>query len=424
MTCLRLCANVSPMAEKRKKLLTISDAISAQTGLGRIHRDIVTRIIENLSDVYEVATMGYGGVGTTKIKVPQLPAEGMVDWVLPTLPAVCSDFFGNEKATILTIWDASRLTWLAAPRGCPELFTKFPGLQEWALSRPFELVGYIPIDSSGPNDRLTFPIMRTLLGFDRLLAYGQFGEDVIRRTIGDEEADKRHLTHLPHGIDSSVFFELPRKNTRKLFLQYTGARQFFELVGQQGAVTKPIADDEVLIGCVATNQQRKNWQIVAETIAILSRTHKVRCWAHTDDLERFWSLPNLFVDYGILDKTVISLGAIRDDKMATAYSACDLTLGPGDEGWGLPLGESLACGCPVIHGSYAGGSDVVPKEMQVDPVAFRYEGSYASKRAVYNASDWAAKAEEWIGKRASLDPKFEWGENWKSWEAYLREEAK
>lgn len=415
---------VNRMAEKRKKLLTISDAISAQTGLGRIHRDIVTRIIENLSDVYEVATMGYGGVGTTKIKVPQLPAEGMVDWVLPTLPAVCSDFFGNEKATILTIWDASRLTWLAAPRGCPELFTKFPGLQEWAMSRPFELVGYIPLDSSGPNDRLSFPIMRTLLGFDRLLAYGPFGEGVIRRTIGDEEADKRHLTHLPHGIDSSVFFELPRKNARKLFLQYTGARQFFELVGQQGAVTKPIADDEVLIGIVGTNQSRKNWGLGLECCSILARNHKVRVWLHTDSMERWWSLPNLLVDYGLIHNAVISLGTIPDTKMAAACSAADISLGIGPEGFGYCIAESMACGTPCITGSYANGSAIVPRQMQVDPVGFFYEGSYASCRPVYNPSDWAAKAEEWIGKRASLDPKFEWGENWKSWEAYLREEAK
>ena len=73
----------------RRKILTISDAISAQTGLGRIHRDLVTRIVENLGDILEIATMGYGGIGTSKINVPQFPMEGMADWVLPSLPDVC-----------------------------------------------------------------------------------------------------------------------------------------------------------------------------------------------------------------------------------------------------------------------------------------------------------------------------------------------
>ena len=414
---------VSSMADK-KKLLTISNAISASTGLGRIHRDLVVRILDNLSDVYDLATMGYGGVGTSKIKVPQFPMEGMADWVLPSLPGVCRDFFGNEKGTILVISDAHRWTWLAAPRGCNELFSKFPGLQQWAMSRPFELWGYLPIDSSGPNDRLTFPIMKTLLGFDRLLAYGAFGEGVIRRTIGDEESDKRHLCHLPHGIDSEVFYEMPRKLSRKLFLEYTGAQNFFQMIGQV-KTTAPIADDEVLISILGTNQSRKNFALGIETASILAQKHRIRLHLHIDSLERYWSIPNLLADFGMLDKTVISLGNITDSRMATIYSGADLVLGIAPEGFGYVHCESMACGCPCVTGSYAGGAALVDPGMLVDPIAFYYEGSYASKRPVYNAADWAAKAEEWIGKRSSLDPKYDWDNNWKDgWEPYLRDAAK
>ena len=415
---------------KPKALLILSDAVSGNSGLSRIARDLAVRIHDNLSDVYRLGSVGYGSPGSSKFPWPQYCLEGMHEWICPTLPEICDDFFGKEKGTILTIWDSHRLTWLAAPRGCSELFSKFPGLQQWAMSRPFELWGYIPIDSSGPNDRLTFPIMKTLLGFDRLLAYGQFGEDVIRRTIGNEESDKRHLFHLPHGIDGETFYELPRKLSRKLFLEYTGARQFFHLLNMKDATTLPIADDEVLIGCVATNQVRKDWALSIETVALIAQKHKVRFWCHTDSLERYWSLPNLLVDYGILDKTNISLGMIPDERMATAYSACDLTLGVGNEGWGFPLAESLACQTPVIHGAYAGGADIVPKEMQVDirrddggnPL-FRYEGSYASSRPIFSANDWAAKAEEWIGKRVSLDPQYDWVNNWPRWEQWFREAA-
>jgi glycosyltransferase involved in cell wall biosynthesis len=352
----------------------------------------------------------------------QYNLEGMSDWLLPTLPEIIEDFAGKERCTLLCIGDAHRLTWLAAPRGCNELFTKFPGLQEWAIKRPFELWGYLPIDSSGPNDRLTFPIMKTLLGFDRLLAYGAFGEGVIRRTIGDEESDKRHLCHLPHGIDSEIFYELSRKLSRKLFLEYTGAQSFYHILGMTG-ITNPIADDEVLVGAICTNQLRKDFGLLTETIALLSSRNKVRFWIHTDDLERYWSIPNLLADYGLLDKTIISLGQISDSKMATAYSACDLTVGPGSEGFGYPAAESLACSTPVITGSYAGAADFVPINMQVSPIAFRYEGSYASKRPVYNPADWAAKAEEWIGKRTQLDSRYDWNNLWPKWEKWFREVA-
>jgi glycosyltransferase involved in cell wall biosynthesis len=349
----------------------------------------------------------------------------MSDWILPSLPDVCRDFFGDEKGTILVISDAHRWTWLAAPRGCNELFTKFPGLQQWAMSRPFELWGYMPIDSSGPNDRLTFPIMKTLLGFDRLLAYGPFGEGVIRRTIGDEESDKRHLCHLPHGIDSEIFYEMPRRLSRKLFLEYTGAQNFFQMIGHVKG-TAPIADDEVLIHIVATNQNRKDWCCGLEACAILAKTRKIRVWCHLDDLERFWSIPNLLADFGLLDKTIISLGQISDERMATAYSACDLGLGIGlGEGMGYPIFESLFCGTPCLHVNYGGAPAWMDNpDLLVEPIAYRYEGSYASQRPVSRAQDWATKADAVIGKRVNRLGELDWPNLWPKWQKWFMEAAK
>ena len=186
-----------------------------------------------------------------------------------------------------------------------------------------------------------------------------------------------------------------------------------------------MAHQEILIGCVATNQTRKNHALAAETVAILSKTHRLRFWLHTDELERYWSIPNLLADYGLLDKTIISLGQITDSKLAAAYSACDLTLGIGPEGFGLPLLESQYCGCPVVTGAYAGGSDIVPKEWQVNPIGFYKEGSYASLRPVYKAEDWADMAELLIGQRCNYPGEYAWDRLWpEQWEPYLREAAK
>jgi glycosyltransferase involved in cell wall biosynthesis len=408
-----------------RPLLIISDSPASSSGLGRICRDLAVRIHEHLGDVYRLGVYSYGSPGSRKFGFQNYFIEGMDSWVLPTLPEVCEDFFGKEKGIIFCLWDPSRLTWLAAPQGCSELFTKFPGLQAWALSRPFELWGYLAVDASGPNDRLTFPLMRTLLGFDKLIGYGEFGANVIRRTIGDEESNKRHLQWLPHGIDCETFYEHDRHLSRRLFLQYSGARSFLELIGVQKAVTEPIAEDEVVVAILGTNQSRKNFALGIEVASILAKTHKLRLWLHCDSLERYWSLPNLLVDFGILGRAIISLGVIPDAKLAACYSAADLVLGIAPEGFGYVHAEVMACGCPCVTGSYAGGAALVDSNMLVDPVAFHYEGSFASKRPVYNPQDWAAKAEEWIGKRTSLDPQYDWQNNWKNgWEPYLREAAR
>ena len=86
------------MAEKPPfPLLILSDAPSASTGLGRICRDLATRIHERMSDVCKVATLGYGGPGSCKLGFQQYMIEGMSDWVVPTLPEVWKDFADEEK---------------------------------------------------------------------------------------------------------------------------------------------------------------------------------------------------------------------------------------------------------------------------------------------------------------------------------------
>lgn len=411
-------AIVNRMTEKPTPILFISDSPSSSSGLGRICRDITTRVHEHLSDIYRVGVLGWGGPGSRRFGFTNYVIEGMQEWAIPTLPEVWDDFAGNESGIVFTIWDLSRLDWIAQPRLSESSLLKNPALRQWLIKRPFKLFGYAPIDGSGPNDKLSFPLMRTALGFDTLLGYGEFGEDVLRRTIGDEESSKRHLSSIPHGVDRETFYEMHRPLCRHMFFQITGGQQIMKDSG-------PVTDDTCLIGICATNQDRKNFALGIETAAIIARDRKVRLWLHTDAYERFWSLPALLVDYGILDRAIISLTQIADEQLAEAFSACDLTLGIGPEGFGLPLAENLACGTPVITGSYAGAADFVPKDMQVDPVAFHYQGSFGTKRPVYNAADWAAKANEWIGKRTSLDPRYDWKNLWiNEWEPWFREATK
>jgi len=330
-------------------MLIISDSPTAGTGLGRITADLSSRIASNLSEVYRIATLGYGGIASRKLNQHHYVAEGMDGWIIPSLPEIWDDWAGKEKGIILFISDPSRLGWFSRPEMSEEL-VRYPGLKQFLSKPPYQKWIYAPVDAAGPNDRLTFPLQQNLLGFDRILAYGKFGEDVIRRTLGEQESEKRSLTSLPHGIDTTAFYPRNRQTSRAFFFSYTGAVSLF---GKKDLI-KP---DEILIGCVATNQFRKDYPLLIETVAILSRERKVRLWIHTDQLERAngWSIPALLVDFGLADRTIISLGHIPDEAMAKAYSACDITIAPGPEGWGFPIAESLACSTPVVHGSYGGG---------------------------------------------------------------------
>jgi glycosyltransferase involved in cell wall biosynthesis len=385
-----------PVSSYRKKILFLSDAVSASSGLGRITRDLAQRVHEHMSDVYEVATCGYGGNGSIKYPWQQYHLHDIKDWLVPELPAVWADFVGDEEGILCAVWDMSRLYWLGNPQTCP-----MPHLRRWVETAKMKKWAYHAVDAEGPNGKFPGRIAETMKGFDRVLDYSAFSSKI----TGNPD-------HLPHGIDTSVFYPRDHRQARRVVMES----------GFQG-----LKEDSLLIGIVATNQARKNWQLGIETCKILlDRGHDVRLWAHTDVLDRYWSIGNLIVDYGLQGRVAVTTHRFTDDQMCHMYSACNCTLGIAPEGWGYPICESLTCGVPVITGNYAAQAEYVPKKYLVDPIAFFYEGAFCSKRPVFNPSDWADKAESaylessQVARKSILPEWIDWKNAWKEWEKWFR----
>jgi glycosyltransferase involved in cell wall biosynthesis len=377
---------------ERTPLLFLSDSISSTSGLGRITRDLATRTHQYCSDVFEVATVGYGGPGSRKFPFPEYHLHSVKDWLCPELPEIWSDFVGDREGILFSIWDLSRLYWLGIPAQCP-----IPFLRKWVETAKMKKWTYHAIDAEGPNGKLSSKIAETMKGFDRVLDYSAFSSKI----TGNKD-------FLPHGIDTTVFNPRDRKESKKAFREG----------GFQG-----LSDDSMLIGIVATNQARKNWQLGIETCKILlDRGVDVRLWCHTDILDRYWSLPNLIVDYGLTGRAACTVTRFTDEQMAVMYSACDVTLGIGPEGFGYPIAESLACGTPCVTGSYGAQAEFTPEFMQIEPIAHYYENPFCSKRPVYNARHWADFAQQVAGTPASLPDHVNWsaGKLWPLWQSWLR----
>lgn len=388
-------------------LLIISDAPTSGTGLGRITKDLATRIHANLSDIYRVGTLGYGGPFSRSLGFPQYSID-MKDWVILNLPEVWEDFAGEEKGIVMTIWDASRLGWFSRPEMCED-----PRLKKLLNNPPFERWGYFPIDATGPNDKLTVVLKYIIQGYDRVLAYSQWAEDILRRTLTDP--DEFGLTNMPHGIDGSVFFPRNRSGARHGFGERINART------QKGKFLS-VPDDSLMIGIVATNQTRKDYGTGVAAAAEMRKHRNVLLWMHSDELERHWSLPALINDYGFtFDQAVVTMAEMTDEQMSWCLSACDLTFGVGlGEGFGYPIFESLFCGTPVIHGNYGGA----PEHMMgglVKPYTTRLEGVYSCVRPVYRVEDWVDAIKEIPrGARSTRPGHLEWESLWPRWEEWFR----
>lgn len=372
--------------------MILSDSPSCASGLGRITRDLATRLHEHCSDVFEVATVGYGGTGNPDLKFREFYLHSVDNWLPMQLPEIWRKFVKEDEGILFSVWDLSRFWWLKAPN-CPPL------LRQWLDTAKVKKWLYHPIDAEGPGGKMSARLADTFTAFDRVLDYTAFSCGVTGNT-----------EHIPHGIDSSVFRPYDRIEVKHKFRE---------------AGFPVLQDDSFLIGIVGTNQARKDWALGVQTCrALLDRGLDVKVWMHVDRLENSWSIPNLIADYGLAGRVVITNANFTDDQMAHFYSACDVTLGIGlGEGMGYPIFESLACGVPCIHGDYGGAAEYLPPSMKVKPIAWRYEGIYCCKRPVFEVKDWADCAEDNRGIIASLPSALDWNGPtlWKRWEKYFRE---
>lgn len=376
-------------------LLFLGDSPHLATGLSRIGRDLSSLVAATLPQ-FRVGYLGRGGHGSSKLPYTQYNFPASDQWGEGHIESVWRDFAGEQKGVIFSIWDPSRLHWFANPIGIDG------ALGEFLRGGYFQRWGYFPIDSAGVGNRLTSMTRDTLAGYNRVLAYGAFGAKVIEETI------QRPVDWIPHGVNLDVFTPRDRAAAR---------------------MSMGVKEGDIVIGCVMTNQQRKDWGLAFATIARLRNIHpNLVFWAHVDTTFRHWDLRALAADFGLTNNTIITQSSMYSDtELSYMYSACNVTMLPSlGEGFGYPVVESMACGVPCVTGFYGGSVELVPDEdWLVSPVAERLDTPYNCLRPVYTPTAWVEAIDELInnppepeistGAVAHLEWKLLWASAWKKW---------
>lgn len=379
--------------------VTYSDGPRLPTGLARITRDLTSRLFaEQASLGIEVLQVGYDPIPGLAPPWPvwamgHLDTEG--DWGASVINDAVWQYFGpNRGGVLFTVWDPARA---------------FPLLEVKQIEQRW---GYFPIDAVNVNDSIGGPAGEAVRRYDRVLGYGRWGSQVLRTCRDDG------VPYLPHGLDLETWdYHLTQ-----------------EQLGRASEILNP-KPHEIVIGCVATNQTRKDLALYFATLRILrDRGLKVKGWLHTDRMERAWSVTQLVMDFQLQKKVVVTLGGTLDDaELAACYACCGATIAPGlGEGFGYPIVESLACGTPVVHGDYAGGAELVPLNAWRFPMrAERMEGLYGLRRPVFNPEDVAnalQRALDWRRNdhqvcqaycRASVQH-LAWDNLWPRWKQWFR----
>lgn len=328
--------------------MVVSDNPGLRGGLSRSGRDIATLLCT--MPQFRVAYLGRGI--TQKRQFPfvlyDYPESGQ--WGEGYIEYAWNDFSSGEEGIILTTDDLSRRHWFSNPAGLPDELRRFLGDR-----RTFHKWAYVPLDSAGPNGVCLPVALRDCLGgYDRVLAASEWGKELMIRS-GRTDAE-----YLPHGIWPEKFHPVP------------GARKLLDW-----------GDDEIHVGCVMANQERKDFPTLFQVFRDLQIEYgqRFRGWLHTDLPIRAWNIYALAVDYGV-ERTDVTFD-LTDDQLAIYYSACHATLLPsGGEGFGYPIAESMACGTPCVVTDYAGGAELVARERRVTPLIYHVETPHNSLRAI------------------------------------------
>lgn len=326
----------------RVPVLVLGDGPNMQSGLARIARQLTSLLSQHSEELgIEVAQAGLRYDGSPwPWRV--FPIHDEANWGRGDIGNVWEWFLGPREAGVLfSVWDPSRCF------GTSEV--KLRGCSRW---------GYFPVDSYSRQGYISGPAGVALTRYQRVLGYGAWGSRVLAKTL-----NKDSLPWLPHGLAEP-----------------------WTLVSPGEKAPAP------MLGCVAANQPRKDFGLFFRAADLLRKKWKDLClWIHTDrPIGEAWSIPQLASDFDFDDQGALLVSTDLDDEsLVQLYSRCWVTFAPGlGEGFGYPIVESLACGTPVVHGTFGGGRELIPVEgWTVLPKLTRLEGAYAQYRPVYDPVD-------------------------------------
>lgn len=315
-------------------LLILGDAPDAETGLARVGHDLAW-LLSSMPE-FKVGYLGRGAVGRSYFPWTQYSFPPSQQWGENLIEQCWRDLAGDKRGIVFTVWDATRLLWLADPMGMPDSF------QRWLQGGAIERWGYFMQDSEGVQPgKIPLTAAHVMGCFDRVLLASKWAYDRTRNTI-PSHAD---TDWLPHMINTKSFCPQDREIGRSIL---------------------GVSKDEILIGCVMTNQARKHWPTVMEAVARMRPTAigKAKLWAKSDVESPkpgwgYWNLVALTHELGLDGRVLLDVNKRTDKDMSVLYSACDATvLISGGEGFGYPIAESLACGVPVVTGDYGAGAEI------------------------------------------------------------------
>jgi len=297
------------------RILFCGDSPTVDTGFGIVSKNLLLRLHKMGHEIVVLGINHYGNPYNPK------------DFPFPIYPV--------DQGSIERMYGYDKF-WPIQEAVKPDLlfFINDPWVvNEYMIRKPEHVVSpkvvvYYPTDA-GPIKK---PWMDLLNRVDAQVCYSYYAESVVLESNGGKRPKNLHQIY--HGVDTTKFFPVNQHIAR---------------------ASMGIPVDQFVVGMVARNQYRKRFDIFLKGFANFAKDKpKAMAYLHTAKQDVGFDVDELVLQLGLKNR-VYTTGDVRPDKGVSSeelnliYNSFDVNalISLGD-GFGLPVAESMATGCPQI----------------------------------------------------------------------------
>ena len=339
----------------KPKILMLTDNPLIHTGMGVVLRELSLRL--HATGKYDIIIGGWGYNGYPH----QFP--------MPIIPLSAADFGrgGHGQAGIMgldgvvdmvkpdIVWalgDAWMLNYI----------------KEMRNRSSFKLVQYTPIDGEVAGGGIPTTWVPWLADADQLVMYSQYGVKQMKKT-----SPQINTEMIYHGVKPNVYKPLGQDTKSQLKKQIIYWRvRGNELVQEQG-----LPDDAFVVGTVARNQPRKNFDKILKTFELFSKDKpNARLWLHSALNDAAYALADLAKSFGIEDKVLFTprynlVNGLSENDMNLLFNLFDVHFLPTQgEGFGIPILETMSAGVPQVVTNYTAHVEWCKPASELIPVSY------------------------------------------------------
>jgi glycosyltransferase involved in cell wall biosynthesis len=302
------------------KILYVGDSPTVSTGFGIVGKNLLSRF-HTMGHEVSVLGINYFGTDPLETKAFDFP-------IYPVKQGGMDDIYGYYK--FWHVYEQVKpdiVFFLNDPWIISEYLEKKPK-EHPGFAEHVKTVAYFPTDA-GPIKKEWVDMLN---GMDAQVCYSNFAEGVIIESNGGKRPENLHQIY--HGINTDEFFPVNQSVARSML---------------------HIDQDVFLIGMVARNQYRKRFDLLMKAFSIFAKDKKdARLYLHTALYDVGFDINELITQLGLTGK-VFATNGLRADKgipvkdLNIIYNCFDVNalISLGD-GFGLPVAESMATGCPQL----------------------------------------------------------------------------